>query len=132
MTYEKYMSIVIDSEATDWLLFDEWGKITFKKDLAFSIEEVEEDFSERKFEEDWVKNFPDKNAYRKRLLLKYNGNIVEEIFLVGVDGNRSLIPLPKLNEMTIDRTQYKIGKIINGIHGNEYEDYLRRCNIRLE
>lgn len=132
MTYEKYMSIVIDSEATDWLLFDEWGKITFKKDLAFSIEEVEEDFSERKFEEDWVKNFPDKNAYRKRLLLKYNGNIVEEIFLVGVDGNRSLIPLPKLNEMTIDRTQYKIGKIINGIYGNEYEDYLRRCNIRLE
>lgn len=132
MTYDEYMSIVINSKATDWLLFDEWGKITFKKDLAFSIEEVEEDFSERKFEEDWVKKFPNKDAYRKRLLLKYNGNIVEEIFLVGVDGNHSLIPLPKLNEMTINSTQYHIGRIINGIYGKEYEDYLRRCNIRLK
>lgn len=53
-------------------------------------------------------------------------------FLVGVDGNHSLIPLPKLNEMTINSTQYHIGKIINGIYGKEYEDYLRRCNIRLK
>ena len=107
---------IMDSSVSDWLFDDEEGTYTFKKDTGLTIKRDESE-NERGFDEEWVKRFPDPKAYVSYHKIFYNSSLIKKIFLVAVDGYRMYIPLPKINNLTINKFQYQIGRIINDSYG---------------
>jgi len=125
--------LVIDSEPDDWDYNDDRGVFTLKSDASVQIRQINRDDFE-KFEEDWVERYPDPVAYRDKYELLFNGNFIEEFFLIGVDGLRMSIPLPKAsNDLRISERQYRLGKIINNkMKGYDLDDYLGRAGITVD
>ncbi len=134
MTYDEFIRTVVESDPNDWVYDDSKEKFIFKNDLMISIVGKEIDYSENgRFYEDWVMLFADPVARRREFELCYAGNEIETFYTVMVDGARMYIPYPKLNDMTISKNQYSLGKIINIMnkaYGFDY--YLNRAKIVVE
>ena len=126
----------MDSNVNDWLFDDEEGNYTFKKDTGLTIKRDESE-NRREFNEEWVKKFPDPIAYASYHKIFYNSSLIKKIFLVAVDGYRMYIPLPKINDLTINKFQYQIGRIINNSYGESgkgiwyYDSYLSKAGIKI-
>jgi len=127
---------IMDSNINDWLFDDEEGNYTFKKDTGLIIKRDESE-NRREFNEEWVKKFPDPVAYVSYHKIFYNSSLIKKIFLVAVDGYRMYIPLPKINDLTINKFQYQIGRIINNSYGESgkgiwnYDSYLSKAGIKI-
>ena len=127
---------IIDSNVEDWIFDDEEGNYTFKKDTGLTIRRDESE-NYREFEEEWVKKFPDPKAYVSYHRIFYNSSLIKKVFLVAVDGYRMYIPLPKTNDLTINKFQYQIGRIINDSYGGSgrgiwnYDSYLSLAGIKI-
>lgn len=100
----------------DWKYDDGLGQYIFMGDIDISIKgdgdwplEGDEEY----YFEVWATKNPNPKAYIKRYYLMYRGNIIETITGVSVDEMRWFIPYPRINEMTISRFEYAVGKIIN-------------------
>ncbi|MDR6883039.1 hypothetical protein [Bacillus sp. 3255] len=132
MRYEVFKSRIIESDPIDWIYDDELGLFVLTSDIQITILTVRDDNFDNEFHESWVERYSDPKAYRKKYLLKYNGNTIETFYTVAVDGYRMDIPYPKRPEMTITNEQYRLGKIINRIHrGHGFDDYLERADIKI-
>lgn len=133
MRYEDFMSQISNSVYEDnWLYDDEIGKFVNKEDIRITIQsDRSESIGDNRFYEEWASNFPDSNAYRKKYFLQYNGITINTFYTVRVDGGRSDIPYPRLEDMTITREQYNIARIVNSIHGNSFNEYLSSANIEI-
>ncbi|WP_374993163.1 hypothetical protein [Brevibacillus agri] len=128
--YDDFKSLITNSDEEDWLYDDDLGKFVYKGDIRISIlSDRSEPVGDDGFYEDWARKFPDKNARRKMYFLQFNDSIIEQFFTVAVDGHRSYIPYPKLDGMTITEEQYKLGKIVNSIHGYSFDEYLHQAGI---
>lgn len=127
---------IMDSTVEDWMFDDTEGVYTFKKDTNLTIKR--DDFeSERKFEEEWVKKFPDPKAYVSYHKIFYNSSLIKKVFFIAVDGYRMYIPLPKIDNLTMNKFQYQMGRIINDSYGGSgrgiwnYDSYLSRAGIKI-
>ncbi|RJX40893.1 hypothetical protein D3P09_02405 [Paenibacillus pinisoli] len=130
MKYSEFINIIVESDPRDWIVNDEYGTYIYKENLSVTIKREEIDFSDQgRFYEDWAERFPDKKAYRQKYFLCFHQTIVEDFYVVAVDGFRSYIPYPKLENMTITQFQYKVGSIINILSGHSFDEYLRRTKI---
>lgn len=132
MTYEEFIEMIYNSHVDDWIYDDDEGIFVLKRDIRISIlsDRSSSTFDEQDdFNEEWAQNFPDRNAKRKIYKLRFNGEFIEVFYAVSVDGHRSYIPYPKLDGMTITSFQYKIGQIINSIHGYSFDEYIQRARI---
>lgn len=114
---------IMDSDLGDWNYKDEMGVCVFEPDLNLKI--VREPFEKsRKFEEEWVENFPNPESETNHHIIYYNNTPIRKIGVVSVDGGRCNIPYPEkeLNEekeivgLYLNEFKYKIGKIINKYH----------------
>jgi len=126
---------IMESNVEDWIFDDTEGTYTFKKDTNLTIKR--DDFEDRReFEEGWVEKFPDPKAYVSYHRIFYNSSLIKKVFLVAVDGYRMYIPIPKMNDLTINKFQYQLGKIINDSYGSsgrgiwDYNSYLSRAGIK--
>lgn len=132
MRYDDFMNQISNSVFEDWLYDDENGKYVFRNDLRITIQsDRTESIGDDRFYEDWATKFPDPEAYRKKYFFQYNGVTIDTFYTVRVDGGRSDIPYPKLPEMTISRQQYNIGRIVNSIHGYNFDEMLSSTNITI-
>ncbi|MEK6913795.1 MAG: hypothetical protein AABW47_03960 [Nanoarchaeota archaeon] len=127
---------IMNSKVEDWLFDDEEGAYTFKKDTCLTIKRDSHE-NNREFNEGWVKRFPDGKAYVSYHKILYNSSLIKKVFLVAVDGYRMYIPLPKIDDLTINKFQYQIGIIINDSYGWEsrgiwnYDSYLSKAGIKI-
>ena len=127
---------IVDSNVNDWLFDDEEGTYTFKKDTCLTIRRDEFE-NDREFKEEWAKRFPDQKAFVSYHKIFYNSSLIKKVFLVAIDGYRMYIPIPEVNNLTINKFQYQIGKIINDSYGGSgkgiwpYDSYLSRAGIKI-
>jgi hypothetical protein len=132
MRYDDFKSQIRDSTPDDWIYDDELGKYIFIGDIRISIlSDRSEKIGDEGFYESWASKFPDSKVFRKIYFLQFNGSIIEQFYTVAVDGHRSYIPYPSLKSMTITREQYAIGRILNSIHGYNFEEYLQLAGIKV-
>lgn len=134
MTYDEFKNTILSSDVEDWIYDDEKSLYIYKQNLSITIIGNEMDYGEDGlFYEDWVMNFPNKEARKKTYELCYNGVEIETFYTVYVDGIRMAIPYPKLDDMSITKEQYGIGNIVNIPNaGYGFDEYLRRSNITVK
>ena len=135
MKYEEFMDTIVKSDYNDWTYDDDLGLYIYKEDITISIKSKRDDDIDKRFYEEWVKNYSDPKAYRSIFYLCFNGNTIKQFFTVAVDGYRMLIPYPKFKDMTISTEQDQIAKILNlpytqdGKYMDRYEDYKNTAKI---
>ena len=130
MSYDDFMSTISNSNPDEWNYDDELGLFILQSDISISILSDRSDYDgDEGFYEDWATNFTNPNAVRKKYFFRYNGIIIYTFYTVRVDGSRSDIPYPTLNGMTITEQQYNFGKIVNSIHGYDFNEYLNLAGI---
>lgn len=115
MTYDKIIDMINESDVIDWEYNDEDGIFTYKKDVNLVITRFNPDY-ETNFSEPWLNNFPDKNGYMLIYHIVYNGSLIKKEYIVGVDGFRGYISVPKggyTENPQITKWEYKMGKIIH-------------------
>lgn len=128
MNYNDVENILATSKKDDWIINDTLGTFTYKEDLNLRIERSSED---REFNEEWARNFPDKNARAEDYKVFYNNSFVDEKMLVSVDGARATLPLPKSEtDLTVTSANANFARIVNV--GNQFDDYLKRSNFSIE
>ena len=133
MSYDEFLKQILESEIEEWEYDDGLGLYILKTNICISILSDRNDIEDREFFEDWVENYSDKKACRLRFFLRYNGSIIETFNTAAVDGYRQLIPYPKrFSGLSIDKKQYKIGKIVNiPYKGYDFDEYLGMAQIKI-
>lgn len=128
MKYDEVENILASSSKDDWIVNDTLGTFTYKNDLNLRIERSPED---REFNEEWAKNFPDKNARAEDYKVFYNNSFVDEKMLVSVDGSRAILPLPKSeSDLTVTAANVNFARIVNV--GSQFDDYLSESNFSIK
>lgn len=131
MTYDEFMSIISESDVRDWIYDDSDGRYIYKNDIAITMQRDREDQTD--FEEDWVERFiHHPTATRQMVYLRYMGTTIDIFYTASVDEARMNIPYPQLDDMTISRKQYNIGRIVNLIECqviDRYDEYLQTAGI---
>ena len=149
MNFETIEEILGSSKPNDWLYDDEVGIYTYKHDVELNIsirdkidakiidaitillekkssDDVEkafkQDWESGRFQEEWVKNYPDKNAYRLIVKINYSGAFIKEYLFVYVDGCREIVPAPDPINHSISTFQFNFGRILN--RTQNIEEYL--------
>lgn len=138
MRYDQIMSIITESTPDEWIYDDDLGLYVYTEDVDITI------ISDRKwpnengydensrFYEEWTEKFCDKEAYRRRFLIKYRGVTISAFYTAMVDGARCYIPYPNYENMSITQEQYGIGYIINVLpYKCEYDYYIKRAGIKV-
>lgn len=121
--------ILANSSQDEWIVDDQTGNFTYKKDLNLRIERDSfEDYEE--FDEPWAKEHPNSNAQSVNYVVKYNQSFVDRKMLVSVDGHRATLPMPKSRDDLIVREKdVNFAEIVN--IGNRLGEYLRRSEIEI-
>lgn len=138
MKYQGFMDIIVKSSYNDWTYDDDLGLYIYKEDIRISIKSKRDDDIDKRFYEEWVKNYSDPKAYRSIFYLCFNGNVIEQFFTVAVDGYRMLVPYPEISDMTISIEEDNIAKILNlpytqnGEYMNRYENYKQQVGITVK
>jgi hypothetical protein len=131
MTYDEFMNIISESDVDDCIYDDSDGRYIYKNDIAITMQRDREDQTD--FEEVWVERFiHHPTATRLMVYLRYMGTTIDIFYTASVDEARMNIPHPKLEDMTISRQQYNIGRIVNLIECqviNRYDEYLQIVEI---
>jgi len=70
---------------------------------------------------DWVKQFPNETASIFLLDFLFHGILIKRIHIVAVDEGRYYIPAPNFAPLYITKEQYKIGKLLNDMYGNDFQ-----------
>jgi hypothetical protein len=131
MTYSELKETLKEhAESNAWLHDDTKGIWTLKSDLNVTIREKRGEDDQDDFQEEWAKRVPDKSAKMVEFDLYYGASFVETHYIVGVDGFRALLPLPKLETETIARDKYVFAKCID--FQNSLDEYIERCRLTVE
>lgn len=136
MTYNEYISIIVNSSRNDWNYDDERASYLYLPNISIMMKVKENDGRDRNFEESWVTKYSNETAYVHVIELYYNGMRIDDFYTAIVDGCRMCIPYPKRDGMTITKEQYGIGNIINIPYcANDvysFDEYLRQAGISVE
>ena len=131
MSYKELMKSILNTSKHDWLYNDERGIFTLKNDLDVRIVSKEIDFDNDKFYgEDWAVSHPDPVAYKKTYEIYYRSSFVEEFTLVGVDGFRAYLPMPKVNTLFITPKQYSLAEAVDSL--GTLDEYLGRAKLSVQ
>jgi hypothetical protein len=89
---------------------------------------------ELRFDEPWVRRFPDQSAWRQIVYVEYDGARVHTAYFVWVDGARYLIPYPnRQDDLRISQTQYQLGCILgHPFRSYSFDTGLRRAGIAVD
>lgn len=128
LSFKNIEDILRTSAPNEWQYSEDHGIYVYKPNVELNIR-IRDDVkgNREKFEEEWIENFSDKNAYKQIVRIFYRGSYVTEYLFIDVDGGRMLVPIPKAyNDLRITAFQYKLGRILNGraVRLNVYDIYL--------
>lgn len=107
--------LIMDSSPEDYTHDDYDGLYVYDLDinLRFVLPKESEEFN-GPFEEAWTLKFPDKeNTTRQLVIIYYGVTPVYKVYCVWVDGYRHLIPVPRVQDLTLGQFEYKVGLILN-------------------
>ena len=127
---DDVINLLLSSEPHDFTYDDDDGIFFLKSDVNLSIVFERGEICDRDFNEPWVKRFPDKNAFRQPVYIKYSGTKVKEELCVQVDGSRYIIPLPNsASDLKLSPFRYHLGRILNDHTGYDFNEGLQRAGI---
>jgi hypothetical protein len=107
------VQFLIESIPDDFEYDDLIGQHLHRSDVSLRLR-LNRSEEKQRFQEAWVKNFPDQQAYEQKVYLEYNGSRIETFWFVYVDGFRYLIPYPKsATDLRISPFQYHLASILN-------------------
>lgn len=130
MKLDDVKEILANSSQEDWIVDDESGSFTYKKDLNLHIDRADYE-SYREFNEPWATSHPDKNAVAVEYTIKYGSSFVDKKMLVSVDGHRASLPLPNsMNDLRAKASDVNFAKIVDV--GGRVDEYLERSRIKVE
>ena len=119
-TRDDILSLISSAEPEDFNYDDNTGVYVYIHDINLRLIQdrsawFDPDARQHdRFEDDWVKQFPDPCAYRQIVYIEYGGTRVKTIYHALVDGGRYIIPYPRsLDHLVISTFQYKVGQILN-------------------
>ncbi len=131
MDYNEAKAILNSSSQEDWIVNDETGSFTYKKDLNFHIQRADFD-SYRPFNEPWATNHPDPSARTVEYTVKYGDSYVDKYTLVSVDGHRANLPMPQsADNLVVRKNDVNFAKIVS-TGGDRVDEYLERSNLEVE
>jgi hypothetical protein len=133
-TKEQVLNMVLSSAPKDFGYDDSTGVFVHTGDVKLQICLERSAESEEEFDEPWVYRFPDPKGTRQPIYIYYGGTRVQEVPCVYVDGGRHIIPFPKSRmDLTINRFQYHIGRILNHpIPGYGFDFALQRAGVSVQ
>lgn len=133
MTFQEIMQIVFNSNRSDWSESQSPETIegeksytvyAYKRDLNIHIKKV----MGSSFREEWTNRLPDKDSYENITYIYYGATLVKQIILVGVDGGRATLPMPKIgSDKIISQDQYNYAKIFDSL--DNLEEYISRSGL---
>ena len=125
---------VTASTPADYLYNDVTGVFLHHQDVKLRLTLERGEDQERRFDEPWVRRFPDPNASRQIVYIEYDGARVHTAYFVWVDGARYLIPYPKSrNDLRISQAQYHLGSILGyPFRSYGFDEGLRRAGIAVD
>lgn len=133
---ESIRKKIMESSIGDWEVSEDLRIYVYKKDTDLTIRK--ESFEEsRSFKEPWLENFPDSHGHTDQHKIFYKNTPIKDLFMVEVDGGRCSIPYPHPIDHTINKYDYKLGKIINDlIYGRsrppfDFDGYLNKAKIKV-
>jgi hypothetical protein len=128
VSYDYIDNILLTSENEDWKESHKGDLFTYKQDVKLTIK-VE--WTNDKFHEEWSTNHPDPSSYRKNYYIYYEQNLIKELYLVTVDGNRATLPLPEAPDLKfIKYKNYRFARIVNYSTEN-LDQYIRRSRLEV-
>ncbi|GBQ70634.1 hypothetical protein [Komagataeibacter xylinus] len=129
MNFSELENILATSSQDDWVVNDEHGVFSYKKDLNLYIKRAEFE-SLRAFNEGWATSHPDRNAFSEEYTVYYGPAVIKSITLVSVDGHRATLPMPKsANDLRVNIADVNFAKIVDV--GNRVDEYLMRSGINI-
>ncbi|MCK4555240.1 MAG: hypothetical protein KAT83_01410 [Candidatus Aenigmarchaeota archaeon] len=136
MTHDKVITMIKESEISDWKYDDEEGVLTYMPNVELTIKRLNTD-SSADYYEPWLEHFVYKKGHRATYNILYGGSLIKKEYFVAVEGFRGYVPVPKngdTNNPKLTKWKYKIGKIIHSVAGftgsvYSYDSILKRANI---
>jgi len=112
---DDVLTLIQNALPEDFDYDSETDRYVYTNDLCLCLESESFDvWEDRRFDESWVRKFPDPVAYRRSVHIYYDGNFVQTVYCAAVDGGRYLVPYPKNPaELTITPFEYKLSRILN-------------------
>ena len=121
MTYNKIQEMIQSSQGDDWLYDEKQESFTFKSDKELQIRRTQS----RPFNETWARKFSDKGSDLLEYDVYYNKTFMEKKYLVGIDGERAIVPLPTSSEELSFRDEdIHFARIINRL--SRLDEYIER------
>jgi hypothetical protein len=139
-SYAKILDSIGSSKPRDWV-FNSIPKemgfhsvFAYKNDALLTIVRDDNEEQDREFREDWATQFPDKDARFCIFRIYYAASLLEEVFMVALDGYRAFVPLPKIRKnrgthLEITRFQDSFARIVNFHTNSRYDEYLSLAKI---
>lgn len=125
MNYSELQNILANSTSEDWIHNEE--HYIYKNDLNLRIFERKIDFDTDQFKgEDWATRHPDSEAYKVTFEVYYNASFIKKVGLVGVDGLRAMLPMPKIGTNQVDKASYNFAQIVNP---DQLDKYMERSGL---
>jgi hypothetical protein len=98
------------------------------------MEHSDEGIQNNNFREPWANRHPHAEATGYWCEMFYGATLIERFILVGVDGGRALVPIPKDGRVmghpdVIRRFDYQIAKVFDTL--NTLDEYIRRSGLRV-
>lgn len=112
-------------------------RAALKADLSIGIAWGLEGMND--FKEPWHASLPDPGAASRYVDFFYNGNLVERMLYVTVDGGRANVPIPHrdfdgddVKAYWITRWEHDFFKTLNALESTyDFDDYLRRVGFEV-
>lgn len=93
------------------------------------IERREPSEGSAEFQEPWANKHPNARAERMHYDIFYGAAFVESFMLVGVDGFRAYLPLPRGGTSIVPRRSYNLARAVD--HCETLDEYLERSKLTL-
>ncbi|MEJ6115616.1 hypothetical protein [Aeromonas salmonicida] len=131
MNYDTVKKILEESNQDDWIVDDETGSFSYKKDLNLRIERTDHKFNE--FNEGWATNHPDERAYSVEYTVHYGSSFVSKSTLVSVDNCRATLPIPaSATDLTVTAADVNFAKIVATGARDRVDEYIHRSGLTVK
>ena len=133
---DDILVLIQESSCSDWETVHKGHleKTNYTKDISlqlrFEMSSLDEDLQQQDFKEPWANRFPDPNATGYFYDLYYGQTLIERFILVGVDGERALLPLPIGHTKNVKSIYYKVAQIHDQL--GTLDEYMQRVKFVIE
>ncbi len=132
MSFDEILNFIeTTSPKNDWLAIsrNDITECFLKIDprLRFRVKYSQDGIQQDNFIASWANKHPDPNASGYWCDLSYNGDYLNRIILVLIDGGRAMLPVPTMNTNNINQYDYHVAKIFD--KHDTLDEYIQRASL---